>query len=594
MRTLAKTFHDPGAADTSRGVWGKVWVVDLASRKLSRLDFPYENTKETIGGVGLGVRLLEHFSSAGSDPLAGEVPVVFAVGPLTATGLTTTAKFAVVTKSPLTGLVADSLSTGHFALNLKGSGVDALVLRGCARGPLAIRIEGERILFRDARDLAGLSSAEVDQRLHEEWGPEWAVVSVGRAGERAVRFATLSTEGRHAGRGGLGAVFSALGLKALGVKGNRAAPAAEPPKVERIRTRWMRWSLGPATRKYRLMGTTANLLAFNRLGVLPVRNFSDPAGASSFSGEQLAGEALHNQRLAGRSACASCTIGCTFHFDLRKTNGEAKSARMEYESLYALGPLCGVEDPDAVLAAAALCDRYGLDTISTGGTIAWALECCERGILSQPVDAPPLRFGRGDAVAHLVEAIGRREGMGDLLAEGSARAARRLGGGSQELVTAIKGMELPGYDPRTMPAMALGFAVGARGACHNRSSAYEADLENQIDFENPRALAAAVVAAEDRAALLDSLILCKFLRGALPDLWEESAAALRAVTGDRINASTLQQRSAAVTRLKRAYNRREGLTPDQEQLPDRLFQGAKLGRELFGNALEEYRRIREG
>ena len=262
-------------------------------------------------------------------------------------------------------------------------------------------------------------------------------------------------------------------------------------------------SFGPATAKYRELGTLANLLAFNAISTLPTRNFQ----AATFDGApQLAAEDLAAAREVARHSCASCTIGCEHIYKGR----DGRKTRVEYENVFALGPMCGVSDPDAVLAASARCDDLGLDTISAGGTIAWAMECAERGL----IDAPWLRFGDADALLRMLEQIGERDGLGDLLAEGSRYAAEQIGQGSSAFAPHVKGMEMPGYEPRTLHAMALGLAVNARGADHNRSGAYEADLSGELDrLDGGDAHVAAAVETEDRAAIMDSLILCKFLRG---------------------------------------------------------------------------------
>jgi len=245
-----------------------------------------------------------------------------------------------------------------------------------------------------------------------------------------------------------------------------ADPAAVLAAARDLRER----SFGAATAKYRELGTMANLLAFNAISTLPTRNFS----AVRFEGAPALGaEEIAELRQVARDSCASCSIGCEHIY---KGPG-GTTARMEYENVFALGPMCGVSDPDAVLAASALCDDLGLDTISAGGTIAWAMECVEKGL----IDAPWLRFGDSGALLRALDEIGERRGLGDLLAEGSRRAAERVGGGSAAFAPHVKGMEMPGYEPRTLQAMALGLAVNARGADHNRSGAYEADLSGDHD-----------------------------------------------------------------------------------------------------------------
>ena len=284
-----------------------------------------------------------------------------------------------------------------------------------------------------------------------------------------------------------------------------------------------------------------------------------------------------------RGSCASCSIGCERILTTRK----GRSARGEYESAFALGPLVGVDDADQVLEASLRCDELGLDTISTGGTIAWAMEA---GV------ADWLRFGDGEALLAAIELIGAREGIGDLLAEGSRRASERFG--REELAMHVKGLELPGYEPRSLHAMALGLAVNARGADHNRSGAYEADLSGELDrLDGGMAHVAAAIETEDRAAAMDSMIFCKFLRGVFEEPWEEWAALLASVTGWEIDGDELHDTAGAIVTAKHAFNRREGWTPAEDTLPGRLLdvplilpsgREAALGRERLEMMVDAY------
>jgi aldehyde:ferredoxin oxidoreductase len=227
-----------------------------------------------------------------------------------------------------------------------------------------------------------------------------------------------------------------------------------------------------------------------------------------------------------------------------------------------------VSDPDAVLAASARCDELGLDTISAGGTIAWGMECSERGL----IDAPWLRFGDADALLRALDEIGARTGIGDLLAEGSRRAGELVGGEAQTLAVHVKGLELPGYEPRTLQAMALGMAVNSRGADHNRSGAYEADLAGGHDRLSGGARhAAAAIVTEDRAAVMDSMILCKFLRGVFEEPFSEWSQLLAAVTGWDVDADELQRTAERIVLAKRLFNLREGWTRDEDWLPERFL-----------------------
>ena len=371
-------------------------------------------------------------------------------------------------------MIGDSLSSSYLALALKRTGHDALAITGAAAGWSMLIVDDADVTLRPAAHLLGLSPADTAERVRAELGSGFRVAAIGPAGERGVRYAAIANDGRLAGRTGAGAVMGAKRLKAIAVRGSRLPATADPRAVAALARDLAERSVGPATAKYREIGTVANVSFLNRMGMLPTRNF----GSGRFHGaEAISGETLRLEHATDRQACAACTVGCEHHYRTRD-GGPETSARLEYETLFALGSLCGVSDPNVVLRAAALCDELGCDAISAGGTIAWAMECRDRGVdLGVPPDEIP-RWGDGAALLRTLRQIGAREGLGDLLAEGSRAAAERVGQGSDGWAMHVKGLELPGYDPRRLKTLALGLAVAARGACHNRSSAYEVDLSD--------------------------------------------------------------------------------------------------------------------
>jgi aldehyde:ferredoxin oxidoreductase len=543
------------------GYHGRFLRIDVSTGAAEWQPLAPDVLRRFLGGVGLGTWLLHREGAAGADPFAPAAPLIFCFSPLVGTPLTTSAKFAVVARSPLTFRLNDALSSSHFALAGKRSGADALVLAGACAVPSVLLIDDGRVRIEPAGDLWGLPTPDATRRLAERYGPDYHAAVIGPAGEHLVRYATLSHGNRHAGRGGLGAVLGSKRLKAVLVAGTQRVPVADPAGVVAAARDLSQRSFGPATAKYRELGTVANLLTFNRLHALPTRNFQAGQFAES---EALSGEALNAARRVARQSCASCTIGCEHIY--AAADGPV---RLEYESLFALGPLCGVGDRDVVLHAAQMCDQLGLDTISAGGTVAFAMECAERGLL----DAPGLRFGAGKQLLELLPRIARREaGLGDLLAEGTRRAAERIGGNAADFAPHVKGLEMPGYEPRALQTMALGLAVGSRGADHNRSGAYEVDFSAKADrlHGSPEA-AEAAVRTEDRAALMDSLILCKFLRGVFTDFEQEAAALLQYVTGWDVTAGELRTTARRIVTAKKLYNVREGWTAAEDTLPPRFL-----------------------
>src|SRR5215831_4619816 len=489
------------------GYFGQALVVDAGAGTARTLPLPDELLRAYIGGAGLGAWLMHHLCPPGVDPLAPAAPLAFVFSPLVGTPLTTSAKFAVVAKSPLTGMLNDALSSSHFAISGKLTGHDAIVVHGGRERPSVLLVDGDGARFTEAAGLWGLSAAEAEARLRERLGRGWRIAAIGPAGERGVRYATISHDGRHAGRGGLGAVLGAKRIKAVAVRAATKVAPAHPEAVVSAARDLRARSFGPATAKYRELGTLANLLAFNAINTLPTRNFQ---AASFAEAPRLAAEDLAGMRQVARNSCASCTIGCEHIYSARG----GQKMRVEYENVFALGPMCGVSDPDAVLTASGRCDELGLD---------------------------------------------------NLLAEGSRRAAERVGGGSAAFAPHVKGMEMPGYEPRTLQAMALGLAVNARGADHNRSGAYEADLSGEHDrLAGGQAHVAAAIETEDRAAVMDSLILCKFLRGVFTDPFAEWAALLSAVTGWDVDGAELRRTARRIVLAKRVFNIREGWQPGDD------------------------------
>jgi aldehyde:ferredoxin oxidoreductase len=556
------------------GCFGQMLRIDATRGTAERVPLDDATLLLGLGGAGLGALLLTRETPAGFDPLGPEAAIVFAFGPLGGTPLTTSAKLAVVAKSPLTQRLSDALTSSDFALQGKRTGFDAIVITGQAAAPSALLIDEDRVRFVPCPALwGGERSLDEAERALDEAHPGFAWALIGVAGERLVRYAGLGNGGRHAGRGGLGAVLGSKRIKAIGVKGERRVPIAYPERAVILARDLAKRSLGPATEKYRELGTVGNLAAFNRLAVLPTRNFQ----ASHFEeAAALSGEELGRTRAAGRGSCANCTIGCEHFFAV----GPGKPAvKAEYENVFAFGPLCGIGDASITLRASQRADELGLDTISAGGTIAFAMECAERGLFPPgPLAeaARDLRFGDGERLLSLLDEIAHRRGpLGDLLAEGSRIAAARLGPPAPDFAPQVKGLEIPGYEPRALQTMALGFAVGHRGADHNRSGAYEADFSGAVDRLDAGPEAAQhAVDAEDRAAIFDALILCKFLRKAFDDVFAEGALLLEAVTGVPTSAADLRATARRIVLLRRLFNLREGWTAAEDTLPARFFDTA--------------------
>ena len=553
------------------GYHGSALVVDLTTQTSTRERLDQATLRDFIGGTGLAAYLLYEHCPAGAEPLAPENPLIFACSPLVGSRLTTSSKFAVAAKSPLTGMIGDSLSSSFLAVELKRTGSDALVIKGRSVFPALLTIEDDEVAFLDATDLVGLNTSDTEQSVRDRLGRRFRVACIGPAGENGVRFASIANDGgRQAGRTGAGAVMGSKNLKAIAVRGRNPAPVFDRDRLNVVGRDLSARSLGAATEKYRTIGTMANLAVFDRLGALPTRNFRQSTFEHT---DEISGEAMHAGHFVKNAHCANCTIGC--EKILTVGNGSSESTgRMEYESAFALGPLVGVSDRDVVIRASHYCDELGMDTISAGGTIAWAMECFERGLLTvDDTDGLELRFGNADVLLPCLEAISNRQGnIGRLLADGSRLAAGKLGGNSQSWAMQVKGLEMPGYEPRSLKTMALALAVSTRGACHNRSSAYEADFSNRVNrFEADSMRGQITAESEDFSAVLDSLIWCKFLRKAFHDFWEESAASLNLITGWDVTPNELKRSGERINNLKKLFNIREGWKREDDTLPQRVL-----------------------
>jgi aldehyde:ferredoxin oxidoreductase len=554
-----------------------VLAIDLCAETAIRHALDDAVFAEALGGVGLAVLLLERaiapaLATGPFDPLGPENAVVFAAGPFGSTAVPAANKHAVATISPLTGLLNEGLSSSHWSAVLRRCGLAAIVVRGTARRWTTLVIDAGGVRFDDATDLLGASARETTKRLRESLNDRTArVCAIGVAGERGVAFATLDNDGRQAGRGGSGAVVGAKRVKAIVVRGRGDVRVADPARTAAIAATLRSRAVGPATAKYRVTGTGANLRVLARMGQLPTRNFR----AATFAGtDAVTPERARESRgdyLELRAGCAGCPVQCE-HMYVRKGRASETAAASEYESVWAFGPNCGVSDLDAVLDAIRACDALGLDTISTGSAIAFAMECAERGLIDAHVFGPRLQFGNAAVLQPAIRAIAARAEFGDVLAGGVRAAAAAIGGDAASFAMHAKGLELPGYEPRALPTYALGLATCTRGACHNRAATYDRDLRAPDERRDAAARARDALEAEDYAAVWDALVLCKFIRDCFADFYPEAAALWSAVTGLELDAADLRAAARRHWERKRALNARLGWTPADDALPPRLFE----------------------
>ncbi len=586
------------------GYAGTILYVNLTTGKTRTEKLNEETAKKYIGGIGLGMKLWLSNSKAGVDPLSEENPLVLALGPVSGTMFPTGGNgHAFISKSPETNGVGEAVSHGTFGAELKRAGYDAIVFTGKAEKPVYLWIDDDAIQMFDAAHIWGKSPSETEDAIKDELGDYYIrVAAIGLAGEKQSKIACIINEKtRAAGRTGLGAVMGSKNLKAIAVRGTHDIIVAKPEEFMDMVKEFHERMKGPAAQKYRTLGSVENVLITNNLYCMPTRNYSTShfENAAAVSGEEL------NQRhVAKIIGCNSCAMRCEHEAIVREGPYKGALARMEYDNLWALGPNCGVDKLDPIIKAAELCTYYGLDATSTGVTISFIMDCHEKGILThEELGGIDAHFGNGDAVVQLVDKIGKREGIGDLLADGVKAAAQKIGKNSAELAQHIKGLEVTGYDLRCLKTAALAAAVSFRGADHNRSGAYALDIKGSVDrFKAEKGRGKLVKDSEDLFVIIDSLIVCKNAKSTFYQELADMAKLYTSTTGLLITPEELAVAGERINTLAKLINVREGMTRNDDTLPWKVMnlpvsddgpaKGALVTQEELDLLLDDYYQAR--
>ncbi len=574
---------------------GKSLIVDLTARTAEIRGTPEGLLRSYLGGAGLGTRLLAEWTKAGTAPLGVGNAIVFASSALAGTVAPCSSNHATVTKSPLTKFLSDSASSGLWSLSLKCAGYDALIVTGAADSPVYLFVDNEIVHFNKADHLSGGSSQETSGEIRRHLGDDRVqVASIGPAGERLVSYACIDDGYPLSHRGGAGAVMGSKRLKAIAIRGTQAVSVHDLRRLEEASLALhARVQTAIAAKR----GHSAMLdcvLAVNGQGALPTRNFRESRfeGAGKLVSGDTAGHAP-----AKTHACPACPIACR-HL-LRVVDGPYSGAEAapDYQTLAALGPLCGVDDMPAVLKATELCQRYGMDTVSTGGSIAWAMESFERGLLTkEDTGGVDLCFGRADALVEMVKQIGERKGIGDLLAEGTRRASAKLGRGSEQWAMHSKGLELSGCDPRMAEGQALWAAIGLQEESRDCPPCRGSDThpETRTGSLNKE--------REDRVALYSSLMICDQMGDYFQDFLPEAANLYGSATGVEMSPAELERTGERINAQKRLFNKREGWSRADDWLPPRLLgdatphgkaEGRIMSETKLRAMLEEYYKTRD-
>jgi aldehyde:ferredoxin oxidoreductase len=555
------------------GYAGRILHIDLTTGKTHVEPLNEDYAKKYIGGIGLGMRLWLDHSKAGVDPFSPENPLILTVGPTAGTVWPTGGNgHAFVSKSPQSYGIAESKSHGSFGTEVKRAGYDAVIFKGRAEKPVYVWIDDDSVQLLNASHLMGKSPAETEDAIKEELGDYYIrVAAIGPAGEKLVRIACIINEKtRAAGRCGLGAVMGSKNLKAIAFRGTHDISVAKPDEFLEFVKEFHERMKGPATQKYRTLGTPENVLVHNALHCMPTRNYNN---AYFEAAEKVSGETLNERFVAKVIGCSSCAMRCEHICVVPEGPYKGTVTRMEYEPLWALGPYCGVDRLDAIIKGMDLCNYYGIDGISAGVIVAFAMDCYENGILSEKdLDGIDARFGNYEALVQLLEKIGKREGIGDILAEGVKIAGEKIGKGAEKLAQHIKGVEVTGYDLRSLKTAALGYAVSFRGADHNRHGAYAFDVKGKVNrLKAEKGRGKMVKDIEDLYTIIDSLIICKFSRGTYYKEFEDLAKLYTLVTGFETSPEEMRLKGERINNLARVCNVREGFSRKDDHLPYKVM-----------------------
>jgi len=592
------------------GYTGKILRVNLTDKTTKEEKLPVEIARDFIGGAGFGVKFLYDEVKAGTNPLGPENKLIFAPGPFTGTTVPCASRIAITGKSPLTNAVGMCLSGGHFPAELKHAGYDVLIIEGKSEKPTYIWIKDGEVRFRDASRVWGTQTSDCQQIIKDELNDQNIRVScIGPAGEHLSKISCIINERRAAGRKGLGAVMGSKNLKAIAGLGSGSLNIASKEKFKVARGQMLKAMkesevLYP---QFANTGTPSNVDNTCALGIFPAKNWS--ATGKFAPVDQIGVEALETRRI-GKEHCYDCPVGCS-QLRLARTGPYAGilAEGPEFETLYSFGGQTGVDNMDSIIAADRLCDELGLDTISAGVTIGFAMELFEKGILTlADTGGLELNFGNHQAMNTLIRLIAFREGMGDLLSDGVKIASTRIGKGAERFAMHIKGLELPGYDVRGAKAHGLGYATAFTGADHNRGYAFQeifgVPVPYAVDRLGIEGKGKLTKWNQDvRTATCDCPTMCVFLldTAMAPTATENTAALMEAVTGLTLTPEEVTQVGERINNLARGFNVREGFTRADDTFPDRLMteplqsgasKGQLISKEDLNAMLDEYYTLR--
>ena len=563
------------------GYHKRILRVDLTRRSVEVQDLDDSILEKYAGGAGIGARLLYDETTPACDPLGPENILVAMTGPFTDSRVPSSSRHHVMARSPLTGLFGESNVGGSWAVHFKKAGYDGIVVTGKADAPVYLWIHDGGVEIRDAQPITGKDSLESAEWLKGQTTDKASAAVIGPAGERMVRIAGIPHVGtivRQAARCGMGAVMGSKNLKAMVAYGTQKAPQArEEALKEAMKT--VLPHVRKATETFGKYGTSGGVENYEKIGNFPLQNWRGSRWADAV---KISGVTMHDTILKGRTACLQCPIACGRHIRIEEgPYGPLEGEGPEYETIGTMGGECLVDDLAAICKANDLCNRFGLDTMSTGSVIAFAMEAFERGLITTAdTDGIELRWGSGEALVEMTRKIGLRQGIGELMGEGVMRMARALGRGAEEFAVHVKGLEPSAHDPRRFWTQAMSYGTAARGACHNASWSHPYEMAlfmSELGINEPhpsyRREGTAEVTAklQDYQCLGDALIICRFTQVGKAVTATNIADWYTMITGRETSIGELMTVGERIFNLKRLFNTRLGVSRKDDFLPPRFL-----------------------
>lgn len=529
-----------------------------------------EDLKPWIGGMGYGTRYLVDEVDPGIDALAPENKIILTVGPLTGTTAPMHAQSCIVTKSPLSGTILNSYAGGFLGAEIKYCGIDGVIIEGRSDSWKLILIDNDRVSFEDAEPVMGLGTEETEKWVKNRFGSDYRTMSIGRAGEKKVRMAALFSETRTFGRGGIGAVLGSKRIKAIAIRGTGGTDLADPEEFRRLAAENMKIITESCNEEFNLVGmfsrfgTGAGMGLIQARGSLATRN----SRFGSFDeAEGISGQTYDKDFYSRSISCHGCPVHCgRIHKFQTVDGGETWARGPEYETMYSLGSQLSNGNPHVLAEANRLTEVYGIDSLTAGVTVAFALECAEKGLIRE--EGYRLEFGNPESILGLLRAIGERRGVGDILAEGPERAAKLIGGGAEAFAMQVKNSGFAAWMPRRMVGTGLAFATSNRGACHKRAP-IGAEITGQVDMTGYGNKAAMVKSGQDMVNAIFTLISCRFHEFVTPaDFYPDY---IRAATGISISLDEFRRLGERIWNLEKLFNLAAGFERKHDTLPARCF-----------------------